>query len=314
MRPGLELWRYVKKIRGIEMDFVEAKTLLRKVQFDKTRWFGIDYIMNLYKGCNHGCIYCDSRSDRYFIKDFDKVRGKVGIETILSKELRYRKAGIIDIGAMSDTYNLFEKEYCLTRKALKIIRDYGFGISITTKSNLIERDADILEDISNRYAAIIKFSITCANDRLASSIEPNVVPTSYRLKAMKKLSERGIYVGVLITPILPFVTDDVNNIKSIVRLAHEHGAKFVYTKYGMTLSSGQREYYYKKIDDMFDGMSSKYQYFYGKEYSCAVRNKCILQKVFIDECNNYGLLYNMEDIIKGNRICNLYKQLSLFDS
>lgn len=296
------------------MDFIEAKTLLRKVKFEKTKWFGIDYIMNLYKGCNHGCIYCDSRSKRYFIEDFDKVRGKFGVETILSKELRRYKRGIIDIGAMSDTYNPFEKRYCLTRNALKIIHDYSFGVSITTKSNLIERDVDILEAIGKRYAVNVKFSITSADDRMASVIEPNVVPTSERLKVMKRLSEKGIFVGVLITPILPFLTDDINNIKSIVQLAHEYGAKFVYTKYGMTMSDGQREYYLKKLDDKFKGISRKYQYFYGKQHSCLSRNYNVLQEVFVDECNKYGLLYKMGDIIRSNKICNLYEQLSLFDS
>ena len=122
------------------MEFIEAKTILQRATHGE-EWFGIDYNMNLYKGCCHKCIYCDSRSNCYQVEDFDRVRAKKDEIEILNRELKSkRKKGVIGIGAMSDTYNPFEKQYEITRQSLELISYYNFGVSIETKSNLIVRD------------------------------------------------------------------------------------------------------------------------------------------------------------------------------
>lgn len=163
------------------MEFVETKIILSKVKYGNT-WYGVDYNMNLYKGCSHRCIYCDSRSNCYHIDNFDLVRGKEKALYILEKELsKKREKGVIGIGAMSDIYNPNELKYEQTRKALKLISKYGFGISIDTKSDLILRDIDLLKEINSKNNVIIKFTITTPNDKLSKIIEPNVCVSSKRL-------------------------------------------------------------------------------------------------------------------------------------
>ncbi len=281
------------------MEFIETKTLLSKVKYGNT-WYGIDYNMNLYKGCSHGCIYCDSRSNCYHIDHFDIVRGKKNALYILERELsKKREKGVVGIGAMSDTYNPQELEYEQTRGALKLLSKYGFGVSIDTKSNLILRDLDLLKEINTKNNVIIKFTITTPNDELSKLLEPNVCVSSKRLQAIKKLSDNGLFVGIMLNPVLPFITDQEEDIKELVRLAKESGAKFIHTYMGMTLRENQRDYYYIKLDQYFAGLKEEYIKYYGDRYNCVVPNYQKLYKVFVDECKKYGILYNMSDIIKA---------------
>lgn len=292
------------------MEFIQAKSILQKASHPQ-EWFGIDYNMNLYKGCSHGCIYCDSRSNCYQVENFDTVRAKENEIEILSKELKSkRKKGVIGIGAMSDTYNPFEKQYEITRKALKLISYYNFGISIETKSNLITRDIDILKEINSKASTILKFTITTSDDRLSKIIEPRVCVSSERFKAMKKLSDEGLFVGTLLTPIIPFITDSEDNIKKVIRLSAENGAKFVYTIGGVTLRENQKDYFFKELDKSFPELKEKYIKTYGNNYFCNPINKK-LSHIFKEECKKYGLLYKMEDIIKSYKKQEQNEQLSL---
>ncbi|NLC87896.1 MAG: radical SAM protein [Clostridiaceae bacterium] len=298
------------------MEFIKAKTILSKMK-DGNNWFGIDYNMNLYKGCSHACIYCDSRSNCYHIDNFDTVRAKKNELNILESELvRKRKKGIVGIGSMSDTYNPQEIKYEITRGALKLISKYGFGVSIDTKSDLIVRDIDLLKEINNKNSVIIKFTITTSDDNLSKVIEQNVVESSKRLSAIKELSDNGIFIGIMMTPVLPYITDNEENIKKLVKLAHENGAKFIYTYMGMTLRENQREYYYSQLDKHFKGLKNKYISTYGEQYSCNVPNYKNLYNIFKNECNKYGLLYKMEDIIKAykkEKNIEENKQITLFN-
>ena len=298
------------------MEFIKAKTILSKMK-DGNNWFGIDYNMNLYKGCSHACIYCDSRSNCYHIDNFDTVRAKKNELNILESELvRKRKKEIVGIGSMSDTYNPQEIKYEITRGALKLISKYGFGVSIDTKSDLIVRDIDLLKEINNKNSVIIKFTITTSDDNLSKVIEQNVVESSKRLSAIKELSDNGIFIGIMMTPVLPYITDNEENIKKLVKLAHENGAKFIYTYMGMTLRENQREYYYSQLDKHFKGLKNKYISTYGEQYSCNVPNYKNLYNIFKNECNKYGLLYKMEDIIKAykkEKNIEENKQITLFN-
>lgn len=295
------------------MEFIKAKTILTKVKYG-TNWYGIDYNINLYKGCSHGCIYCDSRSNCYHIDNFNIVRGKENALFILKQELsKKREKGVVGIGSMSDAYNPLEKEYEQTRGALKLISTYGFGVSIDTKSDLILRDIDLLKEINLKNNVIVKFTITTPNDELSKIIEPNVCISSKRFQAIKELSENGIFVGIMMNPVLPFITDNEECIKELVRLAYLNGAKFIHTYMGMTLRENQRDYYFNKLDQSFKGLKEKYIEYYGNKYNCIAINYKKFYKVFIDECNKYGILYNMEEIIKAYKkeIVNC-KQMSLF--
>lgn len=293
------------------MEFIEAKTILQKVSHSE-EWFGIDYNMNLYKGCCHKCIYCDSRSNCYGVEDFDRVRAKKNEIEILCRELKCkRKKGVIGIGAMSDTYNPFERQYEITRKALELVNRYNFGVSIETKSDLIVRDIDLLKKINSKADVILKFTITAADDLLSQKIEPGVCKSSKRLEAMKKLSDEGLFVGTLLMPIIPFVTDSEENIKNVIRLSYQYGAKFVFTIRGMTLRENQREYFYEQLDKLFPRTKEKYIQTFGNNYFCFPLNKN-LKDIFENECKKYGLLYKMEDIIKAyKRQDSIGEQLKL---
>ena len=295
------------------MEFIKAKTILSKVK-SGSDWYGVEYNMNLYRGCSHGCIYCDSRSNCYHIDNFDVPRGKENALAILEKELAKKQDhGLIGIGAMSDTYNPLEKEYEQTRGALKIISKYNFGVSIDTKSDLVLRDLDLLKEINKKNNVIIKFTITTPHDDLSKIIEPNVCPSSKRLEAIKKLTDNGIYAGIMLNPVLPFITDKEEDIRLLVKLAHEHGAKFIHTYMGMTLRENQRDYYYEKLDKYFPNIKEKYINYYKNSYNCPVPNYKKLYKVFTEECDKYKILYNMKDIIKDfKKEIKNNEQISLF--
>jgi DNA repair photolyase len=280
------------------MEFISAKTILQKSTHGNS-WFGIDYNMNLYKGCCHGCIYCDSRSNCYRVENFDTVRAKKDVLEILEKELQTkREKGVIGIGAMSDTYNPFEKQYEITRNALKLIKKYRFGVSIETKSDLIVRDIDVLAEINRLQNVIVKFTITTSGDNLAKIIEPNVCASSARFKAMKRFADSGLFTGVLLTPIIPFITDSEENIKEVIRLSCENGAKFVWSMGGVTLRENQRTYFYDKLDTHFEGLKNSYIQTFGNSYFCHPLNKN-LAVIFKEACQKYGLLYRMPDIINA---------------
>lgn len=294
------------------MKFVPAKTILTKVK-NGAYWYGVDYNMNLYRGCSHGCIYCDSRSNCYHIDDFDVVRGKENALFILERELIKNMRGVIGIGAMSDTYNPKELKYEQTRGALKLISKYGFGVSIDTKSDLILRDLDLLKEIHSKNNVIIKFTITTPRDDLSQIIEPGAPVSSKRFYAIKTLAENGLFVGIMLNPVLPFITDKEEDIKRLVELAYQCGAKFIHTYMSMTLRENQRDYYFEKLDDHFIGLHEKYICYYGKRYDCVVPNCKRLYKVFAEECEKYGILYRMDDIIKAyKKECETSEQITLF--
>jgi len=299
----------------ISIEYIKAKKLISQY-IPNNSWFDINYNMNIYKGCCHGCIYCDSRSECYQIEDFDRVRAKEKAVEAIGKELKgKRKKGVIGTGAMSDPYNPFEKEYELTREALKEITRYNFGVSIATKSPLITRDIDILKEISRRSPVLIKITVTTFDDDLCKRIEPNVAPSSQRFKAIKQLSDSGIYTGILLMPILPFINDSEDNIRNIVREAHNSGAKFIFA-YGMglTLRGNQRAYYYEQLSRLFqrENLVRKYIHTYGDRYECESSNGKKLWKTFTEECNKYGIICKMKDIIKDYRKNYEEEQLSLF--
>lgn len=295
------------------MEFIPAKTIISGYAANNP-WFGNNYNMNIYKGCCHGCIYCDSRSECYHVDNFDEVRAKENALTLIERELKTkRKTGVIGTGAMSDPYNSLEKEYRLTRGALELINTYRFGVSIATKSALLTRDIEILKKIQSHSPVLIKITITTCDDELCKKIEPRVARSSQRFAALKELSEQGIFAGILLMPVLPFLEDNEVNISGIIRLAHESGAKFIYPAFGVTLRQNQRIWYYQKLDEQFPSLKDKYIQQYGNNYECPSPQAKALWPLFRQECDRHGLLYRMEDIIKGYKRGYGAAQPSLFD-
>lgn len=291
---------------------IPAKTIVSRVQ-KPSHWFGAEYNMNIYRGCSHGCIYCDSRSDCYNNKDFDTVKSKENALQIIRNELRRKvSTGVIATGAMSDPYNPFEHRLKLTRNALELINAYVFGVAIATKSTLVTRDVDILQDIITHSPAIVKITITTANEELCKKLEPNVSPASERFQALSVLAYNNIFCGVLMMPIFPFINDNEENILQILRCAKQSGAQFVYPAFGMTLREGNREYYYGQLDKLFPELKENYIKRYGNLYENPSPYAKKLWGIFTTECERLGLLYNMKAIIGRYKAGYAKQQLTLF--
>ncbi len=294
------------------MKFIPAKTILSGYESGNA-WFGKNYNMNIYKGCCHGCIYCDSRSECYRVENFDEVRAKENALPLLERELKAkRRTGVIGTGAMSDPYNPLEQEYRLTRSALELIDTYRFGVAIATKSDLITRDIDVLSSIRRHSPVLVKITVTTADDSLCQKLEPRVAAASRRFAAIRALAARGIFTGLLLMPVLPFLTDTELNIRAIIRLAYENGAKFIYPAFGVTLRQNQRDWYYQQLDAQFPGLKQKYINRFGNTYECHSPNAKILWPLFQQECERLGILYKMQDIIAHYQQGYGDKQLALF--
>jgi DNA repair photolyase len=270
------------------IQYIEAKSILSKLKTEDS-YFGITYNMNLYRGCQHGCIYCDTRSEFYEINISNKKNKKNALD-LLVKELHPKKKNraTIGTGSMNDPYMPIEKELQLTRKALQIIANNKFPVHIITKSNLPERDADILQDISKIYAAV-SFTITTADDALSQKIEPQAPPTSERFKAIKLLAEKGIYTGITMMPVLPFINDTKENLTAIMQHAKESGASYIIPMFGLTLRKGSREYFYNALDEDFEGLKEKYQSRFGEQYECFSPHYKMLKETFQELCIKFGI-------------------------
>ena len=296
------------------MEEIQVKSLMQSCG-DGSGWFGHNWNINLYRGCCHGCIYCDSRSSCYQVHEFDRVRCKKDALRILDEELRAKKKkGVVGLGAMSDPYNPFEREKRLTRGALELIKKHGFGVSIATKSDLVTRDTDLLNDIAQQRPALAKITITAASDDLSRRVEGNVCPSSARFAAIEKLSKAGVFAGVLMLPILPFIEDNEENILGIVRRAKDSGARFIYTTMDVTLRGNQRQWFYERLDERFPGVRRQYERTYGEAYACAPPRARELYAAFAEACDQAGIPHEMPDIIAASRAPYEAQQLSLFDN
>ena len=294
------------------MNYIPAKTIVSGYA-ESNSWFGCNYNMNIYKGCCHGCIYCDSRSECYGVENFDEVRAKENALTTIERELKSKRLkGVIGTGSMSDPYNPFERELRLTRGALELINKYGFGVAAATKSELVVRDIDILKEISKHSPVLIKLSVTAADDELCRKIEPHASLSSERFAAIRKLSEAGIFAGILLMPVMPFIEDTEENIAGIVERAHGSGARFIYPALGVTLRQNQRDWFYGKLDALFPGVKEKYIKCFGSSYECRCPNHTELWSLFRRECDKYGIIYKMDEIISTYRRGYESGQLSLF--
>lgn len=297
------------------MEYIPAKTIVSRCKAPDA-WFGIDYNMNIYKGCCHGCIYCDSRSECYRIDNFEQVRAKEDALRIIRDELRRKtRTGVVGTGAMSDPYNPFEKKELLTRHSLELLEAFGFGAAIATKSTLLERDIDVLQSIAEYSPVLLKVTVTTADDMLCRKVEPHVAVSSERFAMIKKLSDAGLYTGVLLMPVLPFLEDSEENVLEIVKRTADAGGKFIYPAFGMTLRMNQRTYYLEKLEELFPGqeLAKKYVRQYGNYYECRSPRAKKLWECFGQACEKERIRYKMQDIIHGYKERYKISQLSLFD-
>jgi len=269
--------------------------------------------MNIYRGCSHGCIYCDSRSECYRDDTFYRVKVKENALKVIENDIKNKRVkGIVGTGSMSDPYNPLEEKLELTREALKLLDSYGYGVAIATKSPLITRDIDIIKSISTHSPVLIKMTITTTDDKLSQKIEPNIDISSKRFAALKELADNDIYSGILFMPVLPFITDTVENVETLVEKATESKVKFIYPGFGMTLRDRQRLYYYEKLDELFPGIKEQYKRTYGNQYSCGTKQAKMLFQNLVLACDKNSILYKMGEIITAYQKAYEIEQLSLF--
>ena len=291
------------------MHFVDAKGIL-------TGSSG-HYGMNIYRGCTHGCIYCDSRSRCYqFTHPFEDIEVKQNAPELLEKALKSkRKKCMIGTGAMSDPYMHCEEELCLTRRCLEIILKNEFGVAVQTKSDRILRDIDLLDEINQSAKCVVQMTLTTYDDDLCQIIEPDVCNTGRRIKVLQKMQERGIPTVVWLTPILPFINDTEENITAILKECVRVGVKgIVCFDMGLTLREGDREYYYAALDKHFPGMKERYIKCYGNAYELPSPNRDSLMDIFRQICKENDILYRPEDCFAYlHDLPEKYPQMSIFD-
>lgn len=291
------------------MHFVDAKTILTGS--------GGHCGMNIYRGCTHGCIYCDSRSKCYqFTHPFEDVEVKCNAPELLEAALRSkRKRCMIGTGAMSDPYMHCEEELRLTGKCLEVILNYGFGAAIQTKSDRILRDIDLLDEINRSAKCVVQMTLTTYDDDLCGILEPNVCNTKRRIEVLMEMRERGIPTVVWLTPVLPFINDTVENITAILNECVRAGVRGVIDfGMGLTLREGDREYYYAALDKHFPGLKKKYIEKFGNAYELPSPNAKELTEVFQKICRKNGILSSPEDCFGFMyELPEKYPQISIFD-
>lgn len=257
--------------------------------------------MNLYRGCTHGCIYCDSRSRCYHMEHvFEDIEVKENAIELLENALkRKRKKCMIGTGAMTDPYIPLELELGYMRKALSLISGYGFGVAVQTKSDRILRDMDLLQEINRQSKCVVQMTLTTADEELCKKLEPNVCTTRERFAVLKKMRDAGIPTVVWLSPILPFINDTEENISGILDMCIEAGVYGVICfGMGLTLREGNREYYYGQLDRMFPGLKEKYMWRYGYRYEVGSPRSRKLIGLFHQKCGENGIVHDNGQIFQ----------------
>ena len=272
------------------MHFVKAKGILSSKNG-----------MNLYRGCSHGCIYCDSRSRCYHMEHaFEDIEVKENAINLLEYALKHkRKKCMIGTGSMADPYIPLELEIGNVRKALHLIYKYGFGFTVITKSDRILRDLDLLQKINKKTKCVVQMTLTTLDEDLCKKIEPNVSTTRERFEVLKQLQDVGIPTIVWLTPILPFINDTEDNISGILDMCIEAKVYGVICfGMGLTLREGNREYFYKQLDHLFPQLKEKYMRTYGNQYMIDSPDSSRLMKLFYQKCKNNGIIHNNEQLFQ----------------
>jgi len=272
--------------------------------------------MNVYRGCTHGCIYCDSRSKCYgFSHDFEDIEVKQNAPELLEKSLKSkRKLCMIGTGSMCDPYMHCEKELNITRKCLELIDKYSFGGTLITKSDMVLRDLDLIKSINQKAKFVLQMTLTTFDDELCRIIEPGVCSTRRRYEVLKIMQENDIPAVVWLCPLLPYINDTEENLTGILNYCADAGVcGIIHFGFGLTLRDGCREYFYSKLDRHFPGLKQKYIRQYGSSYEIASPYSDRLEKIFYSFCKSHSIETNIEKIFEYlNYLPEKYEQLSMF--
>ena len=250
--------------------------------------------INVYRGCTHGCIYCDSRSTCYQMDHaFEDVAVKVNAPELLEDTLcRKRRRCMIGTGSMCDPYLPLEREACLTRRCLEVIERYGFGVSVLTKSDLVLRDLDLLKAINEQTKAVVCTTLTTFEEELCRILEPHVCTTRQRFEMLRTMHENGIHTGVWLCPLLPFINDTEENLRGLLSYCFDAGVEAIVSfGMGVTLRDGDQQYFYQQLDRHFPGMKERYIRTFGNSYQCASPNEKRLYAILREECEKRGVIW-----------------------
>lgn len=257
--------------------------------------------MNIYRGCTHGCIYCDARSTCYQMKHrFEDIEVKSNAVELLEQSLKKkRKKCMIGTGAMSDPYMHCEKTLQNTRKCLEVIDKYGFGLAIQTKSDMILRDLDLLKSINNKAKCVVQMTLTTYDEDLCRIIEPNVCTTKRRVEVLNIMRDTGIPTIVWFTPLLPFINDTEENVRGIIEYCKEAKVYGILTfGMGVTLRDGDRQYFYKQLDRYFPGMKERYIRTFGDAYEVPSPNNNKLMAILKEECRKNNIVCDADELFR----------------
>ena len=274
--------------------------------------------MNIYRGCTHGCIYCDSRSKCYQMPHaFTDIEVKENAPQLLEVALRSkRKKCMIGTGAMCDPYMHCEEQLKLTRRCIELIDEYGFGLAVQTKSDRILRDLDLLKSINQKSKCVVQMTLTTYDEELCRIIEPNVCTTKRRFEVLQILKENGIPTVVWMTPILPFINDTRENIEGLLDYCVEAKVYGILTfGMGVTLREGDREYFYEALDKHFPGMKGRYHRKYGYAYEIPSDHNTLLMGILQETCHKHGIVCEADAIFQYLHTFpedSDYEQMSLF--
>ena len=272
------------------MHFVNAKSILSAKNG-----------MNLYRGCSHGCIYCDSRSKCYHMDHaFEDIEVKENAIELLEDALRRKRSKcMLGTGSMTDPYIPLEKEIGNVRKALSLADEYGFGFTLITKSDRVLRDLDLLKAINDKTKCVVQMTLTTYDEDLCKKIEPNVSTTRERAAVLQKLRDAGIPTVVWLSPILPFINDTEENIRGVLEYCIEAQVYGVICfGMGMTLREGNREYFYSQLDRLFPHLKEKYIRTYGTQYQISSPRNGMLMKIFHQLCEDNGIVHDNNRIFE----------------
>ena len=275
--------------------------------------------MNLYRGCSHGCIYCDSRSTCYQMNHlFEDIEVKENAPELLEKALRSKRSPcMIGTGAMTDPYIPLEEKLWMTRRALEIIEKHGFGVAVQTKSTRVLRDLDLLQRINEKTKAVVQMTLTTLDDDLCRILEPNVSVTSERVAALKQFRDAGIPTVVWLCPILPYINDTRENIEGILDSCIDAGVKGILCfNMGLTLREGNREYFYAQLDKSFPGLKEQYIRQFRNRYECNSPRNMELMRLYHKTCEKAGIMHDIKGIftyLHSFETKEIHPQLSFFD-
>lgn len=272
------------------MHYVQAKGILSALNG-----------MNMYRGCQHGCIYCDARSKCYQINHvFEDIEVKQNAPELLERALKGKRSKcMIGTGGMTDPYMPLEKEEKLTRRLLEIINQYEFGLAIQTKSDLILRDLDLLKSINEKSKCIVQMTMTTYDEALCKKIEPNVCTTKERFEVLKTMRDNGIQTVAWLSPFVPFLNDTEENIRGLMDYCIEAGVYgIICFGIGVTLREGDREYFYEKLDEKFPGLKQKFHEKYGYAYEINSDYNDELMRIIRTKCKEHGIVSNADKVFE----------------